>query len=498
MRVRSWLRNNDDKDHAVKTHSLKRLTKKRSILWSVIALAIVLSGTSYYYNKLQSSRTSAAPIATTTIGTGDIVLSGTGPGTLIPSQEISLGFKNPGKVSEVLAKVGGKVKAGQVLARLENTTVQLQYNLAQANLAALSSPAAIATAEQAVQDAKASLATARNNLQFLIGPEVFVAEQKLADAKQGLEEAKAAVAKDASDTNKQKLSEAESTVAETQKTVDYTYNNYSNSYTLQTFTYPIRNDRGVTKRRELIAPTDAELLAARAAYELAITNLNDAQNYLDVLNGTKKTENVPTSSVTSITEANLALDSAKAALDATELIAPISGTITSIDLNVGEEIATSAVVSISSTDQPYTLDVYLDETDWDKAKIGYAATVTFDMLPNKNYAGKVIGVYPALDSSSGTSLVHILVQLNTNLNVDLPAQATASVNVVGGKALGVVIVPISALDEVQPGKYIVYLIKNSKPMKQEVEIGLQSIVNAEVKSGLKPGDVVLTNAVNSN
>jgi hypothetical protein len=147
---------------------------------------------------------------------------------------------------------------------------------------------------------------------------MFVAEEKLADAQQGLESAKAAVAKNDSDANKQKLSTAESAVAEAQKTVDYAFNNYSNSYTLQTFTYPIRNDKGVTKRRELIAPTDAELLAARAAYELAIANSNDAQNYLDVLNGVKTTEEVPTTCTTSITEANLAFDSAKMALDASE------------------------------------------------------------------------------------------------------------------------------------------------------------------------------------
>jgi len=483
----------------VKTHSLKSLTKKRSLFWAMIALVIMLCGTGYYYyQKSHSNTTAPTPLATTTIGTGNIVLSATGPGTLIPNQEVSFGFKNSGKVSQVLAKIGDKVKAGQVLARLENTTIQLQYNLAQANLAALSSPSAVAAAEQAVQDAKESLATAKDNLQFLIGPEVFVAEQKLADAQQGLEEANAASAKDASDANKQKLSEAKSALAEAQKTVDYAYTNYSNSYTLQTFTYPIRNDKGVTKRRELIAPTDAELLAARAAYELAITNFNEAQDYLDVLKGTRSADQVPASSLVQITEAQTALDQAKADLAATELIAPISGIITSIDLNAGGDIGTSAVVTIANTDQPYTLDVYLDETDWDKAKTGYPATVIFDMLPNKNYAGKVVKVYPALDSSSDTSLVHIRVQLNTNLNVDLPASATASVNIVGGNALGVVIAPISALAEVQPGKYVVYLMKNGKPVEQGVEIGLQSIVNAEVKSGLKPGDVVLTNALNSN
>jgi multidrug efflux pump subunit AcrA (membrane-fusion protein) len=138
--------------------------------------------------------------------------------------------------------------------------------------------------------------------------------------------------------------------------------------------------------------------------------------------------------------------------------------------------------------------VYLDETDWDKAKIGFDATVAFDMLPDKTYPAKVIEVYPALDRSSGTPLVHILVQLTANINVDLPASATGSVDITGGKALGAILVPISALKEVQPGKNVVYLMKNGKPVEQVVEIGLEDIVNAEIKSGLKPGDVVLTNA----
>ena len=222
--------------------------------------------------------------------------------------------------------------------------------------------------------------------------------------------------------------------------------------------------------------------------------MSDAQNYLDVLTGAKTIDQVPASSVAQITEAQTAFDQAKANLDAAELTAPISGKITSISLNVGDNAGTSAVITISNTNEPYSIEVNLDETDWDKAVIGYDATVIFDMLPNRNYSGKVIQVYPALDSSSGTSLVKILVQLNTNINVDLPAGATASVDVAGGKALGVTLVPVSALKETEPGKYIVYLMKNGQPVEQEVEIGLQDFVNAEVKSGLKPGDIVLTYA----
>jgi RND family efflux transporter MFP subunit len=317
-------------------------------------------------------------------------------------------------------------------------------------------------------------------------------------AQQDLQSAKAASEKEPSDASRQKVSEAEAVLAKAQETLNYAYYNYSNSYTLETFTYPVRNDKGTTVRREFKPPTDAELLAGRAAYELAKANLEDARNYLEVLKGNKTADEVPASSVTALTEAKNALDSARAELAATELIAPIGGTITALDLNEGENAGTSAIVTISDTSQPYTFDVYLDETDWDKAKVGYAAAVTFDLLPNQEYPGKITQVYPALDDSSGTRMVHILVRLDSNINVNLPAGTTASVDVTGGQALGAIRVPTSALKEVEPGNYVVYLMKNGKPVQQEVEIGLQDILYAEVKSGLKVGDVVLTNAAAVN
>lgn len=475
----------------MRSKSSKRNTNGWVILF--IALAMLLVAGIYYLSTLRSANEEST-LETSTVSRGDIILSATGLGTLIPSEEVSLGFKKGGEVQEVFVSLGDEVEAGQVLARLEDSTLQLKYKQAEANLAALSSPSEIASAAQAVQEAKESFATARNDLQYLIGPEMLVGEEQVAAAQQNLQAAEAALELDASDANKQKLVDAEANREKAQETLSYAYYNFSNTYTLETFTYPIRNDHGTTIRRQLIAPTDAELLAARATYELAASNLYDAQNYLDILNGVKTTDDVPTSSVTSLTEAKRALDKAKANLDATELIAPISGTITSLSLNVGDEVKTSSVITISNTSQPYVIDASLDETDWDKAKVGFDATVTFDLLPDDNYSGKIIQVYPKLDDSSGTSMVHILVQLDQTVNTDLPVGSSASVDVTGGEALDVVLVPVSALKETE-GNYSVYLMKDGTPTTQQVEIGLQDILYAEVISGLEEGDVVVTDAM---
>jgi HlyD family secretion protein len=474
----------------------RKSSKQKLYLWATLSVAlIILLGSALYYFIALRSSTEENVLETSTISTGDIILSATGLGTLVPSQEVSFGFKNGGEVHEVLVSLGDKVEAGQVLARLGNETLTLKYKQAEANLAALSSPAEIASAAQAVQEAKQSFAQARNDLQYLIGPEMLVAEEQIAAAQQDLQAARSAFEEDASDTNQQKLLEAEENLTKAQETLSYAYYNFSNTYTLETFTYPIRNDHGTTIRRDLIAPTDAELMAARAAYELAASNLYDAQNYLDILNGLKTADAVPASSVTSLTETKLALDQAKADFDATELIAPVSGTITSFSLNPGDEVGTSSVVTISNTDQPYVIDALLDETDWDKAKVGFEATITFDLLPDNNYSGEIIQVDPKLDDSSGTSMVHILVQLDQTINVDLPVGSSAGVDVTGGEALGVVLVPISALRENEDGTYVVYLMKDGTPVEQNVEIGLQDILYAEVKSGLQNGDVVVTDVI---
>jgi RND family efflux transporter MFP subunit len=462
----------------------------------LIALAILLSGTIYTYIKMQQANEETVP-ETSTIATGDIVLYATGLGTLA-NEEVSFGFKNTGKVSEVLVSLGDQVEAGQLLARLESQRLELKYKQAEANYAALSSASEIAAAKQAVADARQSFDTARDDLGYLIGPEMLVGEEAVAQAQAALEAATAAAKKDPSDANKGKISEAEAALTEARETLDYAYYNYSNSYSLRTFTYPVRNDKGVTIRREYKPPTEAELLAGHAAYELAKANLEDAQNYLDVLLGNKTADEVPASSVTVITEAKIALDSAAAELAATELIAPISGTVTSLSLSVGENIGTSAIITITNINQPYMIDVSLDETDWDTAKVGYAASVTFDLLPEETYTGTVTQVYPALDDSSGISMIHVLVQLDHSISLDIPAGSTAGVDVTGGEALGAVLVPISALKEVEPGKYIVYIMENGEPEEQEVEIGLQDILYAEVKSGLKAGDVLLTDATTVN
>lgn len=222
--------------------------------------------------------------------------------------------------------------------------------------------------------------------------------------------------------------------------------------------------------------------------------------------------------LTTFYNAQQAVEDAKAALEDAKLIAPISGTITTLDLRVGEyvEKATasseasksfvpldpdmvgqedsdlSLVVTISQLSQPYIVDIYLDEADWNLAKVGNKANITFDLLGEQTFPGTVALVYPELVEGFEASLVHVIVQMEQRISQELPAGTGATVEVVSGEAKGALLVSVEALQKTEAGKYVVTVLQNRQQVEREVEIGLQNDTYAEVKSGLAEGEIVVT------
>ena len=107
------------------------------------------------------------------------------------------------------------------------------------------------------------------------------------------------------------------------------------------------------------------------------------------------------------------MQSAQLELDGTRLVAPIAGTVMSIDLKVGDTMNQNTVVmTIANLTQP-SLEIFLETSDWGNIKVGYETEVTFDILPDKTFTGKVIRVDPGLYTENFTSVVRAIVSLQT-------------------------------------------------------------------------------------
>jgi RND family efflux transporter MFP subunit len=432
--------------------------------------------------------------------------SASGSGTLVAQTDASFGFNTSGQVRQVYVKVGDEVEAGQVLAQLDDTLAQMSYDEAQQALQELYSATSVATVKQEIATAQDAQVAARDWLSYLLSPEVIDAEENLAAAEQKLAEAQAeAQAQPSSETDK-KVAEQEAAVAYLKDKLSQAQTYYQDTYLPENFgVYENVGSRRFPKIvlatyidpytgeevPEINAPSTADIAKARNDYAQAKETIVQGQEYLEALNSGVIPEDGIGTRLNDLYNAQHALNDARSALDATKLIAPISGTVTSLDINVGEQVGTSSVITISQLNQPYVIDAYLDEADWNNAKVGNKVTVTFNLLSEQTFPGTVTMVYPGLVGSDNSSLVHVIVQLNQSISQDLPAGTEAIISVIGGEANGVVLVPVNVVHKVDGG-YAVTVIQNGQKMERDVEIGIQNETYVEIKSGLEAGEIVVT------
>jgi HlyD family secretion protein len=475
-------------------------------MMAVISLMAAAGYTYYSKNYLATRSTTDSQIKIAVAQRGNLIVSASGKGTLIANSEATFGFKTSGQVTDVDIKVGDQVEAGQVLAQLDHTLAQMKYTEAQQTLQELYSAASIATVEQEIATAQDTEYYAHEWLKYLLSPEVVEAEENLAIAQQKLADAQTSAKATPSDNANQAVKEAESGVVFLSDKLTQAQTYYQNEYLPETFgVYENIGSQRHPKQvlatyidpktgkelPEIDAPSADDIATARNNLAQAQQSIKEGQEYLEVLKSGSIPEGATGTKLTTLYEAHLAADNAKAALDAIELIAPISGTVTSLDLSVGEQVDTTSVITISQLSQPYLVDAYLDEADWGTAKAGNKVNVSFDLLPEKTFPGTVTLVYPELDPSFEASLVQINIQLDQSLSQDLPAGTGATVEVVGGEANGAVLVPVSAVHE-NDGVHYVNVLQNGQKVKRTVEIGLKNDSYAEVKSGLEAGETVVT------
>jgi HlyD family secretion protein len=453
---------------------------KNKFFWIGIVVLLILGGAGYY---LYATRFAAAaePVANNDVQTavarqGDLVITATGTGSIVPSKQIALGFDESGTLVELNVKEGDKIKQGDVLARMQTkntaetiasqiSAAELSVVKAQSDLDSLYANAEIART-QALNDI-ATYAKAVRDAQYQMENYSMPLVLQGLGAVEAVDQMKAAL--------------------------DQALVNF------EPYKYLPQSD--VTRQTLLVAlnlaQSNYDAAVKRLDYEYALqvaeANLSKArQDYEKYKNGPAADELKIAQATLENTKADLAL--AQAEKSVLDLVAPMDGTVLSVDTGVGETVSTTAIITLADLSQP-TLDVYLDETDLDKAVVGYPAEVVFDALPDRKFTGKVILVSKSLEQVSNVQAIKTVVQLDQeSLNplVELPVGLSASVDVIAGKATNAVLVPIEALRELDPGEYAIFVVENDQPKLRVVQVGLMDLTTAEIKSGLQAGEIVST------
>ncbi len=338
---------------------------RKGILWiTVILLVLATAGSAYYYYTniyTQAQEPVEEPTITTAqVSRGDLVITASGSGTLVPSSESAQGFRSGGVLAEVLVEVGDQVETGQLLARLDDTDVQDQIAQAEislqqaqldlAELAEEADPADVAAAESSLSSAKADLTKLTEPPEE---QDVLAAQQSLKSAREALNELLALP-----DPDQVEIAKADMTVAEMNlRTAQTAYDKVawkpnvgSSQEAADLWKATTDYDRAQAEYNQALEGASAdEISDARAQIALAQAQLDaldvepdsdelaaaeakvvQAQAALDNLFVGPSAKDQQTAEL-NVAQAQLNLESAQRALEDTVLLASAPGTVTAVE-----------------------------------------------------------------------------------------------------------------------------------------------------------------------
>lgn len=469
--------------------------KKRQMIWLFAAIGVILIGAGIYgylNNWFPGQKASAAEateenqINTAIVRRGDIMISASGSGEVIPAEEQELGFAtSTSKLAELYISIGDLVSEGDVLAKANNAdeleaivkSAEIDLQLAQEELDNFyeSGENAIALAELSLANAKVDLDDAQTIDYYTFtyrcdDTTIELYEVYYEDAVEDRIDAEED--NDGSTRALEKLISAESTEQSALANLNYC--------------------KGMTDENDAAIAT-ADLTIAK----IAVLEAEDTLNTLLENDGLDPIEKLQLE--LSVANAELSLQTAQDDLDNAILTAPMDGIITTLSADVGETVGSQSFITVSDL-QNATVSVYLDETDMDNMAVGYEIEVEFDAIPDRIFTGTITTVYPSLQSSGQMNVVYgeAVLSQESMTGIDYLLEGlNAAIEVIGGRSEDALLVPVEALRDLGDGTYAVFVLPEGadEPRMTFVEVGLMDYYYAEILSGLEVGDVVTTGIV---
>jgi multidrug efflux pump subunit AcrA (membrane-fusion protein) len=247
--------------------------------------------------------------------------------------------------------------------------------------------------------------------------------------------------------------------------------------------YSSRQDlfrQGALPRKDLDAAA-VQLAQARTAYDVA-------KKHLDGLNAVGKKGAIQ-SAQGQLTSAKGKLLNAEAQLSYTEIRSPINGYITDRPLYPGEMASTATPLLTVMDISQIVAKAHVPQSDAVLLHKGDSASIVIAGM-EKPVTGKVSLVSPALDPNSTT--VEVWVQA-ANPEQQLRPGATAQVSITAQTVHDALVVPASALlNAKEDSAQLMVVDAQSQAQSRDVKLGIKTGDQAQIVSGLKPGEMVIT------
>ena len=178
-------------------------------------------------------------------------------------------------------------------------------------------------------------------------------------------------------------------------------------------------------------------------------------------------------------------------LDNALIKATVSGVVTTISAQVGENVtsnSTTGFIVLANTGS-MALHGTIGEGDVVKLKLGQVATITVDAVGTAKMTGKVTSLDPVATIASGVPVYGI------DVTIDLPNQSvkpgmSGTAQVILASSPNTLTVPNLAVKTASGRRYLT-VMKDGQPVDTDVTFGIGNDTVTEVLTGVQEGDVVV-------
>jgi HlyD family secretion protein len=429
---------------------------KNTMITGLLVLALVLTGCA------GKAEPTATPVAKSEFAQ---VVSVTGE--VIPASWATLSTKSGGTILELLVEPGDQVAAGDLLARLDTTDLELALQVAQENVAAqqavldqLSNGASEAVIARADRDNAYQLAQAKTALQLQqqqleqarrqdLDNDIAIAQANILQLETQIAQAAATSPAPEVRLAQVELERAKIALDETQieynKALDRPWEDqeirdgWAKQLKQVRLTYESSQaqlDRALNAQRAHTLSLDAlsaQLEAAQAmlakaehakeTYALTLgilqTEITSTQTQIAYLQSWDNPYRDP-ASVDEVNlveallrQAQLAVAQVEQQISEAELRAPFEGTVGVVYTRAGERVSPGQpLVVLGDLGSLRVETTDLDEIDIANVRLDQRTTLTFDAFPDRLFAGRVVRIAPMAESGTGGVHYTVVIELD--------------------------------------------------------------------------------------
>ncbi|GLR10560.1 hemolysin secretion protein D [Mixta theicola] len=242
----------------------------------------------------------------------------------------------------------------------------------------------------------------------------------------------------------------------------------------------------------------AKKLTAKADYDDALATLTATEAEIRALDA-------------QIAQAQIEVNTAQVNLSYTRIVSPIDGTVVSVPIEEGQTVnavqSAPTLIKVANLDT-MTVKAQISEADVIKVEPGMKVWFTILGEPQKRYEGTLRAIEPAPDSINSDSTSSSLTSSSSSSSdktaiyyyglFDVPnpqhrlrISMSAEVHIVLGERQHAVVIPATALDTIDGKSSVQVVDARQQVTRRQVEVGLNDNVEAEIISGLQPGEKVV-------